>query len=383
MDPRWAALAIALILAGAAPADEAWVAVLVPSISPLVALVSALAARAALVSLWIALPALALAWIWPRGICRFVCPLGPVADACGRVRRGVGPGRVPASTGRVLLAVIAGAAAVGWPFFLWLDPFIAVNAFARMARHPAGAASIAAGLLVLIPMALSVWRPRSWCGRICPLGALQDILHGVRKTIFIRAVPETAPSGWPPVSRREFLGAGGGAALAAAARAAGSTSELPVRPPGAVSGPRFGALCVRCGNCAAACPSRIIHPDAGRHGVVSFLSPTLRFEGDYCREDCLSCTRVCPSGALTPQPDLAAKRKWTLGLARVDLSTCKLAAGEECTACVTACPYGAIEVLSEGFEVRPVVDPSLCNGCGACEAVCPVAPVRSIRVRGE
>jgi ferredoxin-type protein NapF len=447
-DPRWIALTAALALA-VAPPDPSWLALLVPALSPLTALASVVAARAVSLGAALGLPLLVLAIARPRWICRTVCPLGPALDVCGRLRRG-GAGRIPASTGRVLLWALLGASAAGWPLLLWLDPFALVNAAGRMARHPVGLASVAAGLGVAIPLLFSVLVPRAWCGRICPLGAMQDVLSGLRRrsgaspvrcsddedarTGFplgrasgpaLPIVPEKsvvgpgrwpgrsmdpgshadverhphdqvnetemrplrsappAASGFPAVSRREVLGAGVGVAAAVAARAAGGTVPAPLRPPGAVPGPRFGAVCVRCGNCAAACPSHIIRPDPGRHGVVSFLSPVLDFSKDYCREDCRRCTEVCPSGALVPLRTLDAKKAWRIGLARVDLGTCLLAAGRECTACVAICPYGAIAVASDGFDSKPVIDPALCNGCGACESVCPVEPVRSILVTAE
>ncbi len=380
-DPRWVVLAVALVLA-MAPPDPPWMALLVPALSPLTALASAVATRAVTLVAAPGLPLLLLAIARPRWICRFACPLGPALDACGRLRRG-GAGRIPAGAGRMLLGAILGAAAVGSPFLLWLDPFALVNAAGRMARHPADLATAAAGLGVLIPVLFAIGFPRAWCGRVCPLGAMQDILAGLRRSA--RAEPASGATGaaYPPLSRREFLGAGAGVAAAVATRASGGTVPGPLRPPGAVRGPCFGAVCVRCGNCAAACPSRIIRPDPGRHGVASFLSPVLEFSKDYCREDCRRCTEVCPSGALAPLRTPGEKKAWLIGRAKVDLGTCLLAAGRECTQCVTACPHGAISVRSDGFDSAPAIDPALCNGCGACEAVCPVEPVRSILVMAE
>jgi heterodisulfide reductase subunit A len=40
-----------------------------------------------------------------------------------------------------------------------------------------------------------------------------------------------------------------------------------------------------------------------------------------------------------------------------------------CEQCVNACPYGA-RALDEDLE-RLVVNPAMCQGCGACAAVCP------------
>ena len=42
--------------------------------------------------------------------------------------------------------------------------------------------------------------------------------------------------------------------------------------------------------------------------------------------------------------------------------------------CVEACPYEAITLNQND---RPVIDETLCNGCGACEFACPSATYTS------
>jgi len=126
---------------------------------------------------------------------------------------------------------------------------------------------------------------------------------------------------------------------------------------------------------------RIIRPDLGGHGLAGLLAPELTFEEDYCREDCRACTEVCPSGAISRLP-LEEKRRFVIGLARVDLTICILAKGEECTACTRACPYEAISTprSADGNALEPLVDPAKCIGCGACEVDCPTAPAKAISV---
>ena len=88
-----------------------------------------------------------------------------------------------------------------------------------------------------------------------------------------------------------------------------------LRPPGSVAESRFTGLCLRCGNCAQACPSKIIVPETGGQGLAGFLAPVVRFQDSYCLEDCRRCTQVCPSGAIAPL-SLEDKRRASIGLAR-------------------------------------------------------------------
>jgi ferredoxin len=137
---------------------------------------------------------------------------------------------------------------------------------------------------------------------------------------------------------------------------------------------------MRCGNCVRACPSKIIHPDTGQSGILGFLSPVVRYERDYCKEKCNACTTVCPSGALQ-RLNLEQKNKYVIGKASVDTSLC-LWGVSECNACLPSCPYKAIKVqwYEEAYESFPGVDPLKCNGCGACEVVCPTGNLKAIKV---
>jgi ferredoxin len=129
---------------------------------------------------------------------------------------------------------------------------------------------------------------------------------------------------------------------------------------------------MRCGNCVRACPVKIIRPDPGDHGVAGFLTPTVSFAKDYCREDCRECTQVCPSGAIA-RLSLEEKAKAQIGLAKVDASLCLLYDDRECDVCAKACPYEAIKILwnEEEYVPLPHVVADKCPGCGACEFFCP------------
>jgi ferredoxin len=117
--------------------------------------------------------------------------------------------------------------------------------------------------------------------------------------------------------------------------------------------------------------------------VLGFLSPVIQYKLDYCKQNCNACTTVCPSGALQ-RLNLEQKNRYIIGKASVDKSLC-LWGVSECKACLKPCPYKAIKILwdEEKYETFPGVDPAKCNGCGACEAVCPTGNLKAIKVRKE
>ena len=290
-----------------------------------------------------------------------------------------------AQLGQWIVWLTLGGACLGLPLLLWLDPLALFAGLFRLAGSRPSVASWIGIIPVAIALLLNLVWPYSWCGRVCPLGTLQNLLFRLG-----RHLPRIARRGdsMPPrsdragpLARRAVVGLAVGAASAWLVRSIRKSPAPPLRPPGALDEPEFLGICVRCGNCMRACPTGIIEPDLGRHGLASLLTPVLHFRNGYCSEDCTACTRVCPSGALS-RLSVREKPHMRLGLPEVDMSLCLLAEDRECAECRRWCPYEAIRyVFSEvEYSLIPQIDSEKCTGCGACEVACPTSPKKAIVV---
>jgi ferredoxin len=326
-----------------------------------------------------------------RWFCRYICPVGLILDTVSGRKlpiknwwKGCPP------LGKYIVFTTAASAILGYPLFLWMDPLAFLNNAFSVYR----ATDVLSGILSLSGMAilllLAFTSGDFWCARICPLGATQDLLGSIgsyfrnfRKPGSAESKVETARGNAFPATRRMFIAIAAGLGFSLVAQKIGQarSDNAPLRPPGAIKEDEFTGLCLRCGNCIRTCPSKIIHPDTGQSGILGFMSPVVRYETDYCNEECNACTTVCPSGALQSL-NLEQKNRYVIGKASVDTSLC-LWGFTDCNACIHACPYEAIEVrwYEEAYESFPGVDPLKCNGCGACEAVCPTGDLKAIIVR--
>ncbi len=383
------ATAITLLLPLPLPGDAVtmW---FVPALSPFVAVNAALAARTVSTVAAVGLAVGVIALARGRWFCRWVCPTGLTADAVGHVARRCGRRcpRLPA-VGSWLALITLGGACLGYTLLLWLDP-LALFAGAFRARSP-GPQPLAWCALLGLPTVwlISLLWPGLWCARLCPLGATQDLLAraaaSVRSFTIRRSSPAAAPATvnrpHGAVRRRAVLGAALGVIWAAAVRRTRSAVAAPLRPPGARDELSFLGLCLRCGNCVRACPTQIIVPDLGDHGIAGWLAPVVVFHDNYCLEDCNRCLNACPSGALT-RLTLEQKRHTPLGTPRVDMNVCLLGDDRDCGLCRNVCPFEAIQlVFSETeYTLTPVIDPDKCPGCGACEVACPTTPTKAIVV---
>ncbi len=361
--------------------------VVLPSMSPWITVVSAISVRAVGWTAMLALPVLVISLVGRRWFCRYACPVGFLLEGVERIRSKTRHRRLHTrGIGRWLVLLTLGDALIGYPLFLWLDPLALFPSFLNAWRQPITPATLLTGLGLPMLLLANAIVPRLWCHSICPLGATQDFLFAARSfsTKKQRRPEPNRTVGMANISqgRRGFLAICAGVMGGIALKRVQHQPSPPLRPPGSIDQDRFAGVCVRCGNCARACPSNIIRPDFGASGIQGLFTPWLCFDEDYCRPDCHRCNTVCPSGAIS-HLSLADKRRRIIGRAVVDLDRCLLAKGQECTACIRQCPYQAIGMHSTdgGFSNSPVVDLDRCNGCGACQAICPTRPIRAIVVR--
>lgn len=152
-------------------------------------------------------------------------------------------------------------------------------------------------------------------------------------------------------------------------------------PFGAESVKDFYDRCTACQLCVSNCPNGVLRPSTD---IGHFLQPQMGYEKGWCRPECTTCSQVCPAGAIRP---LKAEEKLThkIGTAKVNLSLC-LAAKDEagCGNCSRHCPVGAVRMVkTDGYNRSiPVVAEAQCIGCGACEYLCPARPISAITVDG-
>jgi len=383
---RWSirgVMLLAAILAVLPVVDDSRLAVVVPALSPLVAISSVLATRAFQATAWIGLAVGAIGLFRRRWFCRWVCPTGTCADVATRIgsRLGRHCPRLP-PLGQWIAILTLGGACVGYPFLLWLDPLAMFSGLFSVQQASSSPAAGWFGIGLTAVVLLSVVWPRAWCARVCPLGAILDVLSILASVVKEALSPSRAgslPRAARGLPRRAVLGALSGVCWAAAARTVRASTQRTLRPPGALDETRFVGLCIRCGNCIRACPTNIIRPDPGGSGIAGLLAPVLDFRQDYCLEDCTRCTDVCPTGALVrlaPEDKPRAR----IGLPRVDMDVCLLGDDRECAVCRNWCPYEAIALVfsEKEYTLTPEVDLEKCPGCGACEAVCPTKPTKAI-----
>jgi ferredoxin len=193
------------------------------------------------------------------------------------------------------------------------------------------------------------------------------------------------------LSRRRFLlssmTAVAAIPIAPLDRLAGTTSRpprSPIAPPGAMSIGHLSAHCTSCHLCISKCPSRVLKPAFMEYGLGGMMQPTVYYEKGFCNYNCTVCGDVCPNGAIH---SLTTEQKQMTQIGRVvfDETLCiVITDGTSCGACSEHCPTQAVTMIPRGDGLTsPRVDTSICIGCGGCEYICPVRPLRAIHVEGN
>ncbi len=321
-----------------------------------------------------------------RFFCSYLCPSGLCLDKISEISRfRASVHRKLPRTGAVLAVISITAAFTGIPLLILLDPQAILHGFLSVFQGKTGVAAIIslAGFPVLL--AVNYFLPHIWCGKICPLGGLQDIAAEAGSAISkIRKEKdeERNETAYRP-ARRYFIAAGaglaGGAILSGINKA--HFNEGWIRPPGSIDPSTFGTLCIRCGNCIKSCPTGILKQHEDFADIISWLTPEVEYTNGYCIEDCNSCSKVCPTGSITLFSK-DAKNSIFMGLAKVSDDECLLSKNRECDRCKAACSYKAVEISRKGSagQLLPEISRVRCVGCGACKVICPVYAIKILPV---
>lgn len=258
------------------------------------------------------------------------------------------------------------------------------------------------------PMPGKKWHPAEChlclnCTGECPEGALSFKFFPGRETIVAG----------PDLTKRNVITsiAFGAAVVPLLRSEAGldvNYSSKLVRPPGAIEEKDFLSKCVKCGACMKVCPNNALHPTLFEAGFEGMWSPILIARIGYCEPSCTLCSTVCPTGAI--HEISPAEKGWVklkeedknsnpvkIGMAFIDRGRClPWGMNNSCIVCEEWCPTSPKSIYldeADSFKrdgemvhlKRPVVDPALCIGCGACEYACPIEdkPAISITSIGE
>ena len=384
----WRLLALAtsvVLVLGFVPENHPEFSALLTRFSPILSLFGAAAARAWFGwSILLGIPLLILPLFKGRIFCWRICPMGFLSELAGKLNPwGTGLIRHVPMLNKALALIVAATAAVGYPLLIWLDPLCIFNGFFAAWRTPFTVTALTTGISFAAILVMSVIAPNIWCHRLCPLGGLQEIAMLLARHVRGQNATDRGGDHMPSsaMSRRAMLASiPAAAAGVVAGKVFGPNGRKALRPPGA-DPERINALCARCGNCMRVCPYQLIQPDLGDSGIDGLFTPVMWLRSrnpdleQYCFQDCVKCTHVCPTGALRPLT-VEQKHNAAIGIAEIDRKKCVAWENKEyCAVCDEYCPYKAIKLEKRGDVMCPIVDLSMCRGCGACESACPADPI--------
>ena len=156
------------------------------------------------------------------------------------------------------------------------------------------------------------------------------------------------------ISRRQFL------------RGSFREEEAPIRPPWALPEAAFLNTCTRCNECIDKCPEKIIVKGDGGFPAIDFSLGACTFCGD--------CVEACESDALFMN---GSEQAWNISVKISD--DCLSLKGVTCRSCSDSCEQEAISFKYQlGGISEPATSKSLCIGCGACVAICPVKAINVV-----
>jgi len=399
---------------------------------------------------WLAVAVmLVLTLLFGRVYCSVICPAGILQDVINRIycigkKKSKGSRRFrphkPANWLRYTLLVLTAATAViGFSeLCLLLDPYsnfgrVAANllrplaiwvnnllayALNRMGNYAlynvtintvTATSVIASAVILLVFIALTVWRGRLFCNTLCPVGALLSLFSrfsflriAVDKTacnhclacersckaeainskeakidmsrcvgcyncfgsckqnaltyrpfyVADKTQPAAAPEPHKPNSRREFIATSAAIAVAAPvailkAQNGQSDGEKlpPVTPPGSLSLERFKDKCTGCHLCVTQCPSHVLLPAGLQYGFGYLLKPRMAYIDSYCNYECTVCAEVCPTEAIKPLT-VEEKKTTQVGIAHFYEDRCVVSVkDQDCGACSEHCPTQAVHMI--------------------------------------
>ena len=373
---RWVFFGLALVLALPLPLKSftglfLWV-------SPNMFLLSFLSQKSLVWLNILGVIALLITFFRRRWVCRYICPSGAVCDLASEIgRRGGNRKPLRLSLNKYLAIFSLGLALFSIPIFFFTDPFNIIHMSMEVFRTGPGIHSLVKTSGFIFIILLSIVLPHSWCSSICPLGGLQLLVYDLRQSIGRSLTPVKVG----PKSRRLFMASLAGVIVGAVIpKQIFASRKKRIRPPFSLPDPEFNIVCARCGNCSAACPTRIISPSADMLSFESFLTPEVDFTESYCLPECKLCGDVCPSGAIR-RFSLEDKKDHIMARAMIDVDDCLLQLLKECDLCKYHCKYEAIEIVRARHDQikLPRVIENKCTGCGACKIICPVQVIDMVR----
>ncbi len=174
-----------------------------------------------------------------------------------------------------------------------------------------------------------------------------------------------------------------------------------IRPPGSVEESEFLEKCIKCDQCINSCPTNVLQPATwSEGGFESLWTPVMNFNISHCQLKCTLCSEVCPTGAIRKitveeklgKGEFVEQGPIVLGMAFFDKGRCLPHAMQiPCVVCEEVCPVSpkAIQTVDEEVKTvfgemvvlnKPFIVPTLCIGCGICQAECPVLDQRAVYV---